>query len=602
MQQNKFKFCLFLGVEVVSRGAKFLRFSDCIGISCERSRRTNRTYHYEPGAYYVCNEKQTQTLQHALCSSNLSQPENWFKASSLQVFMADNQDFSDDVLLKCTRQGEFAQQSSQEFCYRNSSNCLTKDVSKLLGKTPCRMDYRCTNVSIYRSKKKSDVRWARTAMEVLAPMYIILGLLAMFGNTAVIINCCCILRQPMITSKEIKAYNILLLNLAIADFLMSIYMIGLATGGLKYILSTIAEWNAASENDRLDMCTWIDSAACSLLGSINFLSGQSSVTALIAITALRLYGAFFPYKEISLKSVKLFVFISWIFWIILSGYPLLNIEPVKTNFADIVEFRHNGQLIKLRYFHLQYLLQNLLQEINRFCGLTDDGYSLSGRPSWKTLFTVAKNLNLFDQNELQELNYASYFTATKACAPRFLVHYNNKFFYFSFFIVTFNTAAFGLIFLGQLAIAKKTFKVSPNRNAPCSCWYRFLQLFHKVKNPLEELRETENKRIRRRMFLIVVTDFCCWIPISVISIFYNFHTSVQDLCVFLTYRQTTEGWFYAFTLITVPINSVINPFIYSYTTQKRVKSMFLNCFTKMRKKQAPQNMPPCSVTTVSSTV
>ena len=60
----------------------------------------------------------------------------------------------------------------------------------------------------------------------------------------------------------------------------------------------------------------------------------------------------------------------------------------------------------------------------------------------------------------------------------------------------------------------------------------------------------QNETLQRKISVIIVTDFLCWVPFIIISAFHNF--KVID--------ATT--WYANFTMLVLPLNSVINPLIY----------------------------------------
>ena len=62
----------------------------------------------------------------------------------------------------------------------------------------------------------------------------------------------------------------------------------------------------------------------------------------------------------------------------------------------------------------------------------------------------------------------------------------------------------------------------------------------------------EDIRTAKKMFLLVLTDFCCWVPIGVLSIV------VQAGAVEV--NPVAYAWIATFIL---PINSSINPFLYT---------------------------------------
>ena len=59
-------------------------------------------------------------------------------------------------------------------------------------------------------------------------------------------------------------------------------------------------------------------------------------------------------------------------------------------------------------------------------------------------------------------------------------------------------------------------------------------------------------RMAKKLFLLVLTDFCCWVPIGVLSIL------VQAGAVEVNARA--YAWIATFVL---PINSALNPFLYT---------------------------------------
>ena len=597
---------------------------DCLQITCERDPslgynseqqsnffdegKPNKSNTIIPGSFYVCNNNLHQSLNDAFCFLNSSDPEHWFENSDLQTFVADYVEFEKfpPTDPNCPSKPKLSRHTSDQYCYKNSSCCLTNDRRKLFGKTPCRMDFFCDDTLMYARERKMDVRWGRIAMITVVPILFLLGCLAVIGNLAVIINSGSVLSHSLVMSKETRSYNILLLNLGLADLLMGIYMIGDASAGFKYIVSTIGEWNKASEIDYIKMGSWINNNLCLFFGSINFLSNQVSVTALVAITGLRLYGVCFPYRTINLRMIKIAVFISWIFWTFLCLLPNLNFNSIKTYFADTIQIEHDSKLTRVRYFHLHFILQKLLRKINQYCNFTerDHAYILEEDSYWEVLFSAAKKLKLLKPNDLKNLQYIGYYSTHNGCAPRFLAHQFNNFFSFSISILTFNVASFLFIFLAQVIIAKKTMKMPGHFNeATYSNWSSFVKYITGSESSLPDRRKTENQQMKQRMFLIVVTDFCCWVPISIISIFYKFHTANLDLCSFMIFRNYVEKWFYVFEMLILPLNSVINPFIYSYTTKQRIKSMFSSCCCVLEEKEtnSAENWSG-SVYTISSVV
>ena len=63
-------------------------------------------------------------------------------------------------------------------------------------------------------------------------------------------------------------------------------------------------------------------------------------------------------------------------------------------------------------------------------------------------------------------------------------------------------------------------------------------------------RIKENKAMQRRITLIIVTDFLCWVPFIIISSLHNLR------------KIDASSWYVPFAMTVLPLNSVINPLLY----------------------------------------
>ena len=84
-------------------------------------------------------------------------------------------------------------------------------------------------------------------------------------------------------------------------------------------------------------------------------------------------------------------------------------------------------------------------------------------------------------------------------------------------------------------------------------------MYLRVKGVAQQVRSTNMKReskMAKRMMLIVLTDFLCWMPIIVIgllSLLGKFHDPEKQAYV----------WIAVFVL---PVNSALNPILYTFST------------------------------------
>ena len=87
----------------------------------------------------------------------------------------------------------------------------------------------------------------------------------------------------------------------------------------------------------------------------------------------------------------------------------------------------------------------------------------------------------------------------------------------------------------------------------------YVAMFIRVRKMTLQVRSTNmnrESRMAKRLFFIIMTDFCCWMPviiISILSLLGKFHDPEKQAYV----------WIAVFVL---PVNSSINPILYTFST------------------------------------
>ena len=267
----------------------------------------------------------------------------------------------------------------------------------------------------------------------------ILGCIALFGNVFVLV-------WRSKTRSENKVHALLLLNLAIADFLMGIYLIMIASVDYYYRGSYFIYNNS-----------WKRSPLCQFSGFVSIVSSEASVFILTIMTVDRYVTIVHPMKHIGLdvRGTYVVLFLTWLSAFVLAGVPLTGIDYFK-------EF-----------------------------------YARSG---------VCLPLQL---------------TANKPAGWQYSV----------FVFLALNFASFMLIFVLYFVMflkIQRTRQMSGASNAVAS--------------------------IGSRMVFIVLTDFCCWIPIIIIGI-----SSLLGMQA----NPAVYAWIAVFVL---PLNSALNPILYTIST------------------------------------
>ncbi|XP_077989816.1 uncharacterized protein LOC144444277, partial [Glandiceps talaboti] len=274
----------------------------------------------------------------------------------------------------------------------------------------------------------------------------ILGFLAFLGNIFVIIW--------RIKKNDLKNVpNLLVWNLAVADLLMGIYLLIIASADMYY----------RGEYIQYDDF-WRSSSLCSFAGFLSTLSSEVSVFTLTVMTIDRFVIIVFPFKfiRLKLKTCTYLIVVGWILVAVVSFLPLVGISYFGESF-----YGRSAVCLSLH--------------------LTNES-----TPGWE--FSVGIFLAL-------------------------------------------NFLSFILIFVCYLLMY-----VSVRRSKKAS-----------------GLKSSKSSKaaatIAKRMTLIVLTDFCCWVPITVMGI------------LALTDAVTIPGIVYAWTAVFIlPFNSAMNPILYTIST------------------------------------
>ena len=283
----------------------------------------------------------------------------------------------------------------------------------------------------------------------------ILGILAFFGNLAVII-------WRIIDKEENRVQSFLLTNLAFADMFMGVYLLAIA------IMD--ARWQG--EYFKHDH-EWRSGWGCRTIGILSMLSSEVSVLILTIITMERFIAIVFPFKfkRLTIRSAVFTCTGVWIFGIVISVIPITGID----------------------YF--------------------------------------------YDQN-----GDFGFYSRSAVCLPLQLSEGTPAAWQYSAsFFIGMNSISFTFILVAYIAI------------------------FLTVKRVAHSVRSTNLNResaMAKRLVFIVMTDFCCWMPIIIISILSlteNFNDPDKIAYV----------WIAVFVL---PLNSSINPILYTFSTDRAKRS------------------------------
>ena len=393
-------------------------------------------------------------------------------------------------------------------------------------------------------------------------IFLALGILCLIGNIIVIFDKITSLRKSQNKGKEVQIYYILVLNLATADLLMGIYLTAVAF-----------EIRHKVYHSRF----FSNPGICNVLGVINALSTQVSITVLLIISIYRLVGVVYPYKNQHVKVVVSLLTINWVLWLIIAILPLIPLDPLKTSFTfGLAKQRklENDSLID--FLHFTPVFQRILNLVNvtHYPEIRSVLLTIIQFPTVSVLEKATAVLGLVNFNT-EGWSLVGYYDLQYACATNFFLtgeSQGRKFNHFTLSFVIYNFMTTIAILITYILV---TCKISGTVFAAhicdgCSPGKRSLQ-----KNlPINELRSNENRHVLNRISVIILTNLFCWLPLCIAALVIGRAPVVtsdgRDILRYVLSIQTAM-------LLVVPLNSILNPYIYSYHLWKAL-------FDKMRKK------------------
>ena len=301
-------------------------------------------------------------------------------------------------------------------------------------------------------------------------------------------------------------YNTLLLtNLAFSDMLMGVSLLVVAVKSLEF------SGVYCQKNHE-----WRTSSSCNFVGAMTIISSQTSMNCLVLLTGVRLLTINNPLITIRLRYLHGCIVSVWVLSLLYSLLPVLTGEHFVTAFHTKVNRLYvkcyvERDVVDRNQKRLQYLFEKFK---------TDYNSSEVSKEDW---------LQQFPDLSLNIKGYFGYYSSNSVCFPDF---FSANYPAMPLSITILLNNFFGIVFIA------------------CS----YVCIIHKTSKPVAGRHSTVNKsndNMKRRVTCIIVTNALCWTPIIIAA--------------FVSYLgHKLPALFHPFSAIVIlPINSVINPIIYS---------------------------------------
>ena len=368
--------------------------------------------------------------------------------------------------------------------------------------------------------------------DFMLSVFWIIGAIVIVGNSAVIITTVKFLRTTKITN-SLKLQYLIILNIACADFIMGIYLLTIAAHSVYYSGSFVG----VIERE------WQTSLRCSIIGSLVLVSSEASCFLMVILTSFRLYNVCQPVSSLTSSTLpwKLSLCAAWLMAITIATIPMI---------PQTSQYFGRGYHLSNWYYSRNVLVTSRLELTNvavKYATLSNQTIHIDPND-----FSSVQNF--FQANFPNGLvKTLSYFSETKICLPDL---FTSCFFFsnareYALVIITINFVAFIWIVIAYISIYVKS-----------TCATKDLRRGNLSRR---------EKRLQRRIARIILTDFCCWIPICVFS-----YVSINDRLFMSNLIDDIidpELLYQIMATFLLPINSALNPFLFSSLIDKLWKKI-----------------------------
>ena len=355
----------------------------------------------------------------------------------------------------------------------------------------------------------------------------LIGILALLLNGIIQIRSLCTMRFARTSSALTN--KVLITLISFGDWLVGCYLFILAVADAYY-----------GSNFCSQQIQWLLSSYCSILGVVSTFGSQIS---LFSMTILSVTRVFTISKGLSIPgpvNKESYVLVSFIIFFISGVSITIAVIPMVPHFEDT--------FVNALYFPNINFLKGFVTKK----GLKPILESYYGR-----IMLVVSNLSW---SSIRALLYGMFTKSHGGVSHRILGFYGNdpvclfKFFVsqdepqsaFSWSLLTTNFICFGVISISYLIV----FVISSTSSLSRS------------QGVTGHLVRSRNNRLQKKISIIILTDFLCWVPFVII-------------CFLHTIGQVDASpWYALLSILILPINSVINPLLYDETVGRIVGRVF----------------------------
>jgi len=339
-----------------------------------------------------------------------------------------------------------------------------------------------------------------------------------------------------------------------------------------YLIAIAFEYKQKVTND----ITYSETRLCNALGILITMSSQVSITIIFIISFYRLISLVKPYKQHYFRWVVALVILTWIFWLVVAILPILPLQSLKNTFT--VGLVKNRQLKRDSFIDFNQIVSAIQTKIlPSFKNVTEVESILQAVTQFRTPSVMEKfssAVGWVSECDTTKWSFVGHYDFRYSCSIDFFILYEEyrSSVYFSLILVCFNLVLSITIFSFYVIVTRKVYKkdqfcfVSCKRLVSCCVWKKVSKTID-VFAQANAIRSAENKKIFKRISLVLITDLLCWIPLCLISLIIWCISSFKEIDLIRYVYE--KGIFIDFSfLILLSVNSILNPYLYSYQCRR----------------------------------
>ena len=368
------------------------------------------------------------------------------------------------------------------------------------------------------------------------------GIAWTFGILATILNLVCVARVPksFMTSKVFhhRMDKLLIMLVSLGDLSMGLYLLGIALANRLYSTRYCKE-----------KFMWLTSEYCNFFGILNTIASQLSLFSMTALSLSRVYNLKIMIPSSGTSKFAWFKFIAVAVLIILASsiIALVPLMPAKEDYF-VSALYYDGVTLFTGLVNKE-THQRVLQSYNNRYRRQD--------LSWETIRDMTRMMFSEGYGGVRGKT-VGFYGNDGVCIFKYLVTSSDPQYLFSLSILLFNLICFIVITTCYVILNVTVSKVSKV-----------------VTGGPSSQRRNQNK-LNAKVSIIIVTDFLCWIPFIVITLVH--FTEIID----------ASHFYPIFSIVILPINSVINPLLYEKAFEDAITEL-ISRFRQMRLRQKINN-------------